>query len=288
MCSSDLTILVLDKALHAFPWESLPCMEGLAVSRVPSLACLRQMIAESTPSRSSQSGPSNGHYVSASAGTYMLNPSSDLRNTQSFFQTPFAGLAGWKGIVNKKPEEPEFEQALTESQVLLYFGHGSGAQYIRGKTIRRLKCKPATFLMGCSSAALTEAGEFECYGPVWNYMMAGCPAVVGTLWDVTDRDIDRFAGRAFEEWGLFGKGTFNKDKNGKSRGSSSSSDDDDEFLRKPSPVVEEKPHDPVDGSSLVEAVARARDACRFKYLNAAAVVVYGVPVYIERDGKGKA
>ncbi len=211
----------------------------------------------------------------------------DLKNTQAFFQKPFDALTGWNGIINKQPQEQEFEQALTESQVLLYFGHGSGAQYIRGKTIRRLpKCKPATFLMGCSSAALTEAGEFECYGPVWNYMMAGCPAVVGTLWDVTDRDIDRFAGRTFEEWGLLDKGTFKDGSKNKGRGSGSSDDDeDDEFMRKVNSGRDEVTDEA--SASLVEAVARARDACRFRYLNAAAVVVYGVPVYIERDGKGK-
>ncbi|PMB73391.1 Separin [Beauveria bassiana] len=254
------TILVLDKALHVFPWESLPCMEGLAVSRVPSLACLRQLITESNmpPKDKAASWDSlPGHYVSSTAGTYMLNPSSDLKSTQSFFQKPFtATLDGWTSIVNRAPHEDEFERALSTSDVFLYFGHGSGAQYIRGKTIRKLdKCKPASFLMGCSSAALTEAGEFECYGPVWNYLMAGCPAVVGTLWDVTDRDIDRFAGRAFEEWGLFNKGTF-QEQQCQSVG--------------------------VEGTkkSLVEAVAQARDACRFRYLNAAAVVVYGIPVYV--------
>lgn len=265
------TILVLDKALHAFPWESLPCMEGLAVSRVPSLACLRQLITESNlPSKDkAAAGSLPGHYVSTHAGTYMLNPSSDLKNTQSFFQQPFNALDKWTSIVNRAPEEDEFEKALSKSDVFLYFGHGSGAQYIRGKTIRKLeKCKPATFLMGCSSAALTEAGEFECYGPVWNYMMAGCPAVVGTLWDVTDRDIDRFAGRTFEQWGLFEKGTF-KDKS--QRGSSES----DEGYESSAVAAGER-------HSLVEAVARSRDACRFRYLNAAAVVVYGIPVYVRK------
>lgn len=268
------TVLVLDKALHAFPWESLPCMEGLAVSRVPSLACLRRLIAESRSMVKESSGEEQlpeGHYVSATSGTYILNPSSDLKNTQAFFQKSFTSLDSWTSIVKRVPEEAEFEKALSNSDVLVYFGHGSGAQYVRGKTIRRLeKCRPATFLMGCSSAALTEAGEFECYGPVWNYMMAGCPAVVGTLWDVTDRDIDRFAGRAFEEWGLFPRGTFKEEKKGK--GKARSSDED------------EMSEEGLDGSaangSLAEAVARARAACRFKYLNAAAVVLYGIPVYV--------
>ncbi|KAF7554832.1 hypothetical protein G7046_g6698 [Stylonectria norvegica] len=270
------TVLVLDKALHAFPWESMPCMEGLAVSRVPSLACLRQLIVESKqPSgdKDASSARHEGHYVSADRGTYILNPSTDLKNTQGTFQPSLKTLPSWTSIVNREPQEAEFEQALSTSDILLYFGHGSGAQYVRARTIRRLdKCRPATFLMGCSSAALTPAGEFECYGPVWNYMMAGCPAVVGTLWDVTDRDIDRFAGRAFEEWGLFPKGTF-KEEVKKGNGKGKANEDGDEGHGAVARDV-----------SLVEAVARAREACRFKYLNAAAVVLYGIPVYINRDG----
>jgi separase len=275
------TILVLDKMLHAFPWESMPCMQGLAVSRVPSLAYLRQLLAgtQGASSNMEDNGSDHrpgGHYVSSKNGTYILNPSSDLKNTQSFFKPSFRSLRSWTGVVDRVPEEAEFEQALSKSEILLYFGHGSGAQYIRGKTIRRLeKCLPATFLMGCSSAALTEVGEFESYGPVWNYMMAGCPAVVGTLWDVTDRDIDRFAGRTFEEWGLFPRGTF-KDAQ-KSKGKSRAREDYDEDS------ADEMDDYETYEQSLSGAVARARNVCRFKYLNAAAVVVYGIPTYIKKD-----
>ncbi|UNI21442.1 Separase [Purpureocillium takamizusanense] len=290
------TILVLDKALHAFPWESLPCMQGSATSRVPSLACLGQLMAQANMTAVGDSGETLGHSVSSAAGTYMLNPSSDLKNTQAFFQPAFKTLASWDGVVGRTPEEAEFERALSSSEVLLYFGHGSGAQYIRGKTVRRLeRCRPVTFLMGCSSAALTDAGEFECYGPVWNYMMAGCPAVVGTLWDVTDRDIDRFAGRAFEEWGLFARGTFS-DEDGRKKqvagrakegGSGSggsvrgkgkstvSSDDAGEVVDARVAASSSS-----SSSSLAEAVARAREACKFRYLNAAAVVMYGIPAYL--------
>lgn len=268
------TILVLDKLLHAFPWESMPCMDGLSVSRVPSLACLRQLIREAgrDPARKS-----HGHFVSAKAGTYILNPSSDLTNTQTFFQPAFSGLSSWSGIINKAPKESEFERALATSEIMVYFGHGSGAQYIRGKTIRRLeKCRPTTFLMGCSSAALADAGEFESYGPVWNYMMAGCPAVVGTLWDVTDRDIDRFAGKTFEEWGLFARGTFDG-ATSKGKGKARS------FAEEIEEVSRHERGDVVRNASLAEAVATARNACRFKYLNGAAVVLYGIPVYIKKD-----
>ncbi|KAK4153760.1 peptidase family C50-domain-containing protein, partial [Chaetomidium leptoderma] len=190
------TILVLDKALHLFPWESLPCMSGLPVSRVPSLACLRRLVLDRHQPLSSTQ---DGHHASVtSGGTYILNPSADLASTQSTFAQPLAthlDSATWKAITARAPTEAEFASALTSGLVLLYFGHGSGAQYIRSRTIRRLdRCRATVLLMGCSSAALADNGEFEPSGPVWNYMMAGCPAVVGTLWDVTDRDVDRFAG----------------------------------------------------------------------------------------------
>src|SRR5699024_9430040 len=139
----------------------LPCMQGSATSRVPSLACLGQLMAQADMTAVDDIGETLGHSVSATAGTYILNPSSDLKNTQVFFQPAFKTLASWNSVVSRTPEETEFEQALASSEVLLYFGHGSGAQYIRGKTVRRLeRCRPVTFLMGCSSAALTDAGEF--------------------------------------------------------------------------------------------------------------------------------
>jgi separase len=35
-------------------------------------------------------------------------------------------------------------------------------------------------------------------------------------------------------------------------------------------------------TSLVEAVAKAREACRFRYVTAAAPVVYGIPIYVSK------
>ncbi|KAI1105917.1 peptidase family C50-domain-containing protein [Jackrogersella minutella] len=280
------TILILDKSLHTFPWESLPCLQGLAVSRVPSLDCLRRLILEAnhpkhpdsessesddrTSSRaSSRSANHDGHHISVNSGTYILNPSSDLKNTQATFGDALSGLpAAWESIEMREPTEEEFESALTDKELVLYFGHGSGAQYIRGRTVRKMdKCRAVALLMGCSSASLADAGRFESHGPVRNYMLAGCPAVVGTLWDVTDRDIDRFAARVFEEWGLLPKGTFAEE------------------AAAPQPkgrktAKGKRREEDGGGRSLVEAVAKAKDACRFRYLTAAAVCVYGIPVFI--------
>ncbi|KAI0542355.1 peptidase family C50-domain-containing protein [Xylaria digitata] len=291
------TILILDKSLHVFPWESLPCLQGLAVSRVPSLDYLRRSILEAKASASHQDstesdsdGSNNptstshtGHHVSINSGTYILNPGADLTNTQATFGRALSSLPPtWESIETRAPTETEFQTALKDKEIVLYFGHGSGAQYIRGRTIRQLeKCRAVALLMGCSSASLTHVGQFEPYGPVRDYMLAGSPAVVGTLWDVTDRDIDRFAGAVFEEWGLFPRGTFAEDASpsgraaGRGKGKAS--------------AAQRKKADGAGASagrkpaSLVEAVAKARtEACRFKYLTAAAVCVYGIPVYISK------
>lgn len=311
------TILVLDKALHTFPWESMPCLDELAVSRVPSLACLRRLILEQRPSSHSTSETDNasqeGHHVSIDNGTCILNPGGDLKTTQAFFETPLSASLGssWQTIQGKPPTEGEFEETLASSDILLYMGHGGGAQYIRNRQIRRLeKCRATALLMGCSSASLTDVGDFELYGLIWSYMLAGCPAVVGTLWDVTDRDIDLYTGRLYEEWGLVKRGAFQATETkakGKSKEKIAASGNEGGHTatttkrsasRKRAVAAAEQQQDgecdsdtacEYGDASLPEAVTRARNAgvCKLKYLNAAAVCVYGIPVYVDRQRSGR-
>jgi hypothetical protein len=77
-------ILILDKSLHMFPWESLPCLRGKSVSRLPSLGSLLERVVDS-PSE----GPSWPN-VAANRGFFILNPDGDLTHTQSQFETTFA------------------------------------------------------------------------------------------------------------------------------------------------------------------------------------------------------
>ncbi|CAG7948856.1 unnamed protein product [Penicillium nalgiovense] len=237
------TILVLDKALHLFPWESLPCLQGYPVCRVPSLECLRDRVLQFRKA-------SAGTIVDRNSGAFILNPTGDLRTTQTTFEQDLSKFKSWTAVVQREPTEDEFRDALEKKDLFLYFGHGSGAQYIRGRTVKRLTQCAVTFLMGCSSGTLTEAGEYEPYGTPMNYLHAGSPALVATLWDVTDRDIDRFTTTAFDAWGLIEK----KDKKDKSRG---------------------------ENVGLDMAIARSRGSCVLRYLNGAAPVVYGVPVFLE-------
>lgn len=267
--SNNHIILVLDKGLHSFPWESLPCMDNRAVSRLPSLACLRDRILRHGLSQQQDGSLRNhiGLHVHRSSGASILNPAGDLKATQGKFEQPLQDLSNWTMITQREPTEEEMKSCLEDCEIFLYFGHGSGSQYIRARTLRKLQRCAVAVLMGCSSGALTEAGEFEPYGTPQNYMQAGCPAVLANLWDVTDRDIDRFSYRVLEKWGVF----------------------DDAREQLPiSPVKrcrKTKAKHKVESVdigrvSLDEAVAQGRSACRLKYLNGAAPVIYGVPVYI--------
>ncbi|KAL8721079.1 MAG: hypothetical protein Q9225_002151 [Loekoesia sp. 1 TL-2023] len=267
------TILILDKELHCFPWESLPCLDGQAVTRLPSLSSLRDRILQQQQKDGAKSamGDEQRFCIDRRSGAYILNPAGDLEATQAKFEQPLSELCEWKGLTKSEPKEDQFKEYLQERDIFLYFGHGSGNQYIRSRTIQKLDRCAVALLMGCSSGRLTEVGEFEPYGTPMSYMQAGCPAIVATLWDVTDKDIDRFSETMLQKWGLFKmqaapnsspakKSTRAKGKN-KARSS-------------PSPSSE-------SGSmSLDQAVARGRGSCIFRYLNGAAPVVYGIPMFL--------
>ncbi|KAI9692179.1 MAG: hypothetical protein M1822_006409 [Bathelium mastoideum] len=318
-------ILILDKELHVFPWESLPCLDQLAISRVPSMKALRDRIliqrqqarkgqGQSHPTSTAKAAQPQGFHSDRSKISYILNPSGDLSHTEKTLTPPLRSLppnlvCSVPSLTARSPSERDFETLLTHSDVVLYFGHGSGAQYIRTRSIKRLsRCASVVWLIGCSSGAVVENGEFEPHGAVLGYLVAGwsnedgvvrdmdlegrrrdvesegeeddgegeeqtspCMAVCATLWDVTDKDIDRFSVRLGEEWGLW-SGSAGCDaadsrasktpKTPKRRGG----------RRRDAPRQK--------GRSLAESVARSRGECYLRYLNGAAPVVYGVPVWL--------
>ena len=275
--SESHVILVVDKHLHCFPWESLPCMEGKSVSRVPSMVFLRERILQQRQPASQcreLHKPLDARRVNRHDGAFILNPSGDLVNTQKNFEAPLQSVPGWEGIIQRAPEESEFKGCLEDHDIFLYFGHGSGGQYIRSRTIKKLEKCAVALLMGCSSGVMTEAGEFESYGTPLDYMHAGSPAVLANLWDVTDKDIDRFAESVLQKWGLFEKkqqpGLRSPvKKGGRQKGKQKAETDI---------VQQDVRSQPV---SLDTAVAKSREACILRYLNGAAPVIYGVPVILD-------
>lgn len=287
---SDSLVLILDKRLHGFPWESMPCLSNRSVSRLPSLIELRDRLHFM---QSQHSQTSEGITVSTQRGTYILNPSGDLVSTQERFEKVLQNLTedvAWNGVVGREPSEDEFSAALVKGisdvslssrSILVYIGHGSGRQFIRSRTIQRLRAKGcnAALLFGCSSALLKVAGEFEPNGEPRNYLLAGAPAVLGSLWDVTDGDLDKFAASTLETWGLLPKGACKKSEAGSSKSRASKSR---QQQQQGLPSEEDEiPGLGQGAKSLTDAAAKARESCYLKFLNGAAMVVYGVPLYLD-------
>ena len=270
------TVLVLDKELHCFPWESLPCLMNQAVTRLPSLSCLRDRILQQRRQQPRRMHDANDgeikFCVDRGSGAYVLNPAGDLKGTQATFEGSMNDFGQWEGLTAVEPSEEQMKGYLQERDIFLYFGHGSGSQYIRPRTFQRLEKCAVALLMGCSSGKLTEAGEFEPYGTPMSYMQAGCPAMLATLWNVTDKDIDRFSENVLQKWGLLSRkpalDSSPIKKTARSRGKSKA--------RQSPPAPS-----PENGNmSLDQAVAQGRGSCIFRYLNGAAPVVYGIPVFI--------
>lgn len=264
--------LILDKDMCAIPWESMPCLRGKAICRIPSLDFLYDRL---------HMAPDGQFKIDAQKTrlSYVLNPSQELIRTQERFLpllqkniTPSASSINsvqqttlartqrpslldnldlspptkprWKGIVGRTPILDEFAHALESNDIMLYFGHGGAEQYIRPSRLRSLMRCAVTMLWGCSSGVLKEMGEFERCGTPNNYLLAGCPALVGNLWDATDKELDGISENVMKLFGL---------------------------------ITAEQEN--VKGLSLAKAVAQSRDVCKLPYLTGAACVVYGMPVY---------
>lgn len=75
-----------------------------------------------------------------------------------------------------------------------------GEQYVSGRSIRKLLHSSAALLMGCSSGRLADKGSYEPWGAPLSFLMGGSPFAIANLWDVTDKDIDRFSRSIIEKW----------------------------------------------------------------------------------------
>ncbi|KAF7730176.1 hypothetical protein EC973_002784 [Apophysomyces ossiformis] len=242
----DHVILILDKFMHMFPWESVPVMRPQAVSRLPCISFLRDRIEYGRAlARGTYSGQWKDIEVDRRSAYYILNPGGDLMNTQRQFESTFQSMPGWNGIIHEKPSEMLCQQALMSKELYLYFGHSAGQSFLRGQHIRQLKRCSVALLVGCSSGALDSQGDYDPSGYVMNFLLGGSACVVANLWDVTDKSIDKVSRKIMSTWGLLGQTSCSQTK------------------------------------SLVESVAASRDECNLPYLIGAAPVVYGVPVYLK-------
>jgi separase len=122
----------------------------------------------------------------------------------------------WGAVIGTLPSEDFVQNALSQRNgLLLYCGHGGATACFSRSHIEGLmkgkngggakrRCRSTIILMGCSSGKLVSVNRkeskttdkvtmfYEPEGIALSYLCAGAPCVVGNLWDVTDRDIDRY------------------------------------------------------------------------------------------------
>ncbi|KAL9940626.1 hypothetical protein V8E36_000114 [Tilletia maclaganii] len=259
--------LVLDKDACAFPWESLAILRDQPVSRIPSIRFLQDRV-KMAPLFCPQGADAleTGHlYDFQNPRTFwLLNPAGDLPRTEARL-TPWLSRKqkddGWRGISGRTPIVDELPRALEENDVFTYFGHGGAEHYLRSARIRKLKKCAVTMLWGCSSGFLRDQGELDRTGTPINYMLAGSPALVANLWDMTDLELDRICETVFCKVGMM-----------------------EATERKVQTLVPAANRMPAAGKegrpmSLTRAVAEARRDCRLPYLSGGGCITYGVPVY---------
>ncbi|KAM8981065.1 separin isoform X1 [Sarcophilus harrisii] len=200
--SNGHLVLVLDKDLQKLPWENIPSLRAQPVTRLPSL----RFLLSYSLIRETQASSVLNRGVNPQNTFYILNPQNNLGGTEDRFRARFCSEAGWKGLVGEAPSQEQVQAALTEHDLYIYAGHGAGASFLDGQTIQRLSCRAVALLFGCSSAALAVHGNLEGAGIVLKYMIAGCPLFLGNLWDVTDREIDRYTEALLQGWLEAGSG----------------------------------------------------------------------------------
>lgn len=243
-------LLLLDSKLNNFPFESIPIIKknNQMVCRIPALPLLLNTCEKlNAPSK----------IIDTSKAFYILNPSKDLMNTQNTFQSYFSEKKRWNGITGQEPKEGEILRALEEYDLFLYCGHGAGEVFYSSEDVRGIDVKSSALLMGCSSSFFSDNGFYENNGIIMSYLGSGryyfnnnksfSPLVVGNLWDVTDKEIDRYLKSLLEIW------------------------------------IDEKVVDTdwtIKGrKAFLYAAIKARNACKLGFLIGAAPVCYGLPAY---------
>jgi separase len=93
---------------------------------------------------------------------------------------------GAQGLAGSRPAVRSLLSALEAHSLFVYFGHGSGEQYLPLPSMRRLQRCAANLLMGCSSGRLRLHGQYGPAGAVMSYLAAGeppaWPAARGWRW----------------------------------------------------------------------------------------------------------
>lgn len=253
-------VLILDRRLSYLPWEWILSPNVESDSARPTftrsfslplvlghLSTTLYTALTTSPANSNLavSDYNSSHTFNPQHAFYVLNPEANLSSTQQTFEPIFQAFPTWHGVIRRLPTLEEVNTGFTDHDLFIYLGHGNGSRFLLQPFNQGMCARAVTLVLGCSSGKPRWEGRYEPYSSLFNHLIAGCPLVAGLLWDVTDRDVDRFTLRFLTRWLC------------------DESDTDSVTLKRP---------------SLGLCVSSATTACKLKHLVGKSVIIYGLPV----------
>jgi separase len=218
----DCAFLILDEQLQSLPFEGMPMFQNQIICRLPSFPFALVSLLENNVGNSN---PGKLPIIDPISVSYVLDPDANLTGTKDRLHPFLENISehnkwDWDGVVGQIPSVNFMNDVLTRDRGLfLYCGHGGGERFFSRTEVESLvfnrvsslaedqhfsrSCQSCIVLMGCSSAKLSSVNaskhdhcreghiHIEPEGIALNYLIGGAPCVIGNLWDVTDRDIDR-------------------------------------------------------------------------------------------------
>ncbi|XP_014222062.1 separin [Trichogramma pretiosum] len=257
-------VLILDECLDHISFESLKLLKHQPVTRFPSLHLAYALYKQH------KSTIVDGYKiikVSKNLGTFVVNPSLDLKKMEIRMKLFIDyWLPKWEGLYGIKPDLNFFKNALTNYNVLMYNGHGSGIQFLRGEEIERMRVLASVLLFGCGSIKLLPVGgRLPAYGISNQYLMGCSPCILGMLWEVTDADIDKMTAEFISSWITSAAKRSWSDVN-----LSAWSKGVIEFKKDQRNEIKHE-------NDMLVAVSKSKDICR-QYMTSAAIIVRGLPI----------
>jgi len=142
--------LVIEDVLSEIPFEICDVFCGKGVFRAPSLGSLvpppedsaaapnAECKSEDRPKSSDP--PENSREKNACNVFYLLNPEKNLSDTEiRIKETIREELPNSKGIIARAPEPMEIEKQIAKCDVFMYFGHGGGEKFFTPRTLKRVQ-----------------------------------------------------------------------------------------------------------------------------------------------------
>ena len=202
-------ILIVDNNSFTIPWEHLDFLKDYSVGRYPSLDFFYRHLAMH---RETVENP----VIALNRGFYLLNPGGDLMGTEKTLENFFPQIKKpvFDGMIHSEPSIDTMKSELErDCNLYVYCGHGAGSKYypsyfVREKVRSLNKC--VAMLMGCCSGAVSSLSPFlDPTAVPLDFLLAGSPAVVATLWKVSDNEIDLFTISMIEQICTMGPGYVN-------------------------------------------------------------------------------